>query len=147
MTMKKINLVAVYGSLRTGLQNHAMMNTAEYLGEFDTEPIFDLYSVSYYPGLKENGSTSIKMEVYKVDDSLMSRLNNLEGYQESRDESENHYNRKIIDSPYGLVYTYIYNGYVDSKAKVESGDWVEYKSTVSKIYKEQEKITTKHGME
>jgi len=42
--MNKI-LVAVYGSLRQNMGNHRLLENANYLGEFKTEPVFSLYSL------------------------------------------------------------------------------------------------------
>ena len=120
--------VAVYGSLRTGLHNyHALdMVQEEYLGEFDTPPIYSMYAVSAsFPGLKEDGTTSIKMEVFEVSSEKLVELNGLEGYY-GPDAATNFYNRKTIDTPWGPAYTYIYNSPIRNAPLVESGDWKEY---------------------
>lgn len=120
--------VAVYGSLRKGLHNyHALdMDDEEFLGEFDTPPVYSMYAVTgSYPGLKENGSTSIKMEVYEVSGDKLQSLNGLEGYY-GPDAKTNFYNRTTIDTPWGDAYLYIYNSSIGNAPLVESGDWKEY---------------------
>ena len=78
--MKKY-LVAVYGSLRSGMGNHQYyLSDSEYKGTFTTEPNYSLYSLSFYPGLELNGNTSVVMEVYEVDEDTLKNLNRLEGY-------------------------------------------------------------------
>jgi gamma-glutamylcyclotransferase (GGCT)/AIG2-like uncharacterized protein YtfP len=133
------DLVAVYGSLRQDLHNHHYLVTSKFLGEFDTEPLFDLYSLGSYPGLVENGSTSIKMEVYAVEKDTLNRLDMLEGYREG--DNDNYYNRVVIDSPYGECYTYIYNYPLNKAFKVESGDWKKHSS------KDSEVLTARYGFE
>jgi gamma-glutamylcyclotransferase (GGCT)/AIG2-like uncharacterized protein YtfP len=121
-------LVAVYGSLREGLHNHSALEMAdeEQLGMFETPPVYDMYAVSEsFPGLKEDGSTSIKMEVYQVTEEKLKDLNSLEGYY-GDDAATNLYNRIKIDTPWGKAYTYIYNYSVGKSPLVESGDWTEY---------------------
>ena len=120
--------VAVYGSLRKGLHNHHAldMDDEEFLGLFETPPLYSMYAVSSsFPGLKENGSTSIKMEVYEVSSEKLIDLNGLEGYN-GPESLTNFYDRIEIDTPWGEAYTYIYNPSVSNSPLVESGDWKEY---------------------
>lgn len=126
---KDTKLIAVYGSLRKGFGNHHILKNANYLGEFDTEPIYDMYSLSAFPGLVTGGNTSIKMEVYEVDRPTLVRLNQLEGYI-CDDHVNNHYNRISINTPYGEAYTYTYNYSIDKRVKVESGDWKIFKESL-----------------
>lgn len=121
-------LVAVYGSLRKGLHNYNAldMDEEEFLGEFDTPPVYSMFAVSpSFPGLLEGGSTSIKMEVFQVSAEKLSDLNGLEGYY-TPNAATNMYNRITIDTPWGQAYTYIYNCNVGKSQLVESGDWKEY---------------------
>lgn len=125
--MEKIQLVAVYGSLRKGLGNSRLLEGSKYVGEFDTKPEYDLYSVGgAYPGMVKDGSTSIKMEVYEVNEYTANRLDILESYQPGN-ESENHYNKIRIETPFGEANTYIYNYPTQRLVKVESGDWLSFK--------------------
>lgn len=119
-------LVAVYGSLREGLHNYPCLNGSELMGQYETEPIYTMISLGGYPGVLKEGSTSIVMEVYKVDAKTLVRLDNLEGYRGPG--KNNFYNREKISTPFGDAYTYFYNA--DSplmRAKaIETGDWVDY---------------------
>lgn len=124
--------VAVYGSLRKGLSNHPLLESvkAEYLGRFDTNPIFSMYSLGGYPGLKAGGSTSINMEVYEVDEKGLESVNQLEGY-DPKSTNNDFYNRVTMSTPYGEAYTYIYVPNVRKEDFVDSGDWKDYYSTHS----------------
>jgi len=122
--MKEINKVAVYGTLRQGEGNHDFLASAEMLGTFDSDPEFTMYSVNgYYPALVQGGHTSIKMEVYEVDDNTLDAVNHLEGYSE--DSEHNHYDRITISTPFGDAYLYVYEETPDLEV-IEEGDWVEY---------------------
>lgn len=129
----KKQLVAVYGSLRKGLHNHSLLADSEYIGEYTTEPIYDMYSVSgSYPGLVLHGSTSIHMDVYSVTEQVAKNLDRLEGYK-AGEESSNHYNKITVDTPFGKAGLYIYNYSTKSMVKVESGNWVSFKEYVKTL--------------
>ena len=115
------NIIAVYGSLRKGLGNHRIIesDTTEYLGEFESEPIYSMYSLGGFPGLHENGNTSIKLEVYSVDDITARRVDQLEGY--SPDRPATFYDKKTIETPWGTGSIYIYMGNPSEDQLVESG--------------------------
>jgi len=124
--MKKY-LVAVYGSLRSGMSNHHYhLSDSEYKGTFSTEPEYTLHSLTYYPGLKLNGNHSVVMEVYEVDENTLNNLNRLEGYYPN--EKATFYDRIEINTPWGKAFTYIYVNKLSEDSIVESGDWVMYKN-------------------
>lgn len=124
--MKKY-LVAVYGSLRKKQSNYEYhLSNSTYKGTFTTEPEYTMHSLSYYPGLKLNGNTSIVMEVYEVDEDALKNLNRLEGYYPG--EKSTFYDRIEIDTPWGKAFTYIYVNPLSKDSIVESGDWVEFKN-------------------
>ena len=124
--MKKY-LVAVYGSLRKKQSNYEYhLSNSTYKGTFTTEPEYTMHSLSYYPGLKLNGNTSIVMEVYEVDEETLKTLNRLEGYYPG--EKSTFYDRIEINTPWGKSFTYIYVNELSKDSIVESGDWVLYKT-------------------
>jgi len=118
-------LISVYGSLRKNLGNHGLLTNSIYLGEFKTEPVFSLYSLGGFPGLKEGGNTSITMEVYEVTPEQAVRVDALEGY--SSRGNNTFYDKIMIDTPYGEAGTYIYVPKVSEDRLVDSGDWKEFK--------------------
>lgn len=120
------HIVAVYGSLRKELHNHRVLlnENTEFLGEFKTPPIYSMYSIGYFPGLKEDGDTSIVMEVYKVDSVIAKSIDRLEGYSEN--EIPTFYDKKEIETPFGKASVYIYIPEASHLKKVESGDWKQF---------------------
>ena len=124
--MNKKYLVSVYGSLRKTMGNHHYyLSSSEYKGTFTTEPEYTLHSLSFYPGLKLNGNTSVVMEVYEVDEDTLKNLNRLEGYRPN--EKATFYDRIEINTPWGKAFTYIYVNELSKESIVESGDWCKYK--------------------
>lgn len=117
--------IAVYGSLREGLHNHYLIEDSKFLGAFNSEPIFNLYTLGGFPGLKTEGNTSVVMEVYEVDDKTASRVDQLEGYNPNRKDNT-FYDKIQIDTPFGEAGLYIYVDYISEDRLVKSGDWKEY---------------------
>ncbi len=124
-------LVAVYGSLLTGLGNHRVITHPEtnLLGEDvinnhnvnNVDAGFSMYSLGSFPAVTLGGDTPIKIEVYEVNTSEQMRdLDRLEGYP-------SFYNRTLVDTKYGLAWIYYIEhsgSYVHrDDSKVESGDW------------------------
>lgn len=118
------NLIAVYGSLRKDLGNHRLIKDSTYKGEFKTNPVYSLYSLGGFPGLKEGGETSVVVEVYEVDATTASNVDALEGYYPGREAT--FYDKVNIDTPWGTAGIYIYVPNVSERHKVESGDWKEF---------------------
>lgn len=123
-------LVAVYGSLRKGLQNHNRhLGKCKYLGQFNTEPLYSMYDLGRFPGVKKEGGTSVIMEVYELNDKKeLNGLDYLEGYDSSK-KYGNFYNRETIDTPYGEAYTYFYMHPVKDSDLIINGDWTEHMET------------------
>ena len=121
-------LVAVYGSLRKFGHNHNnYLGEAEYVGEFWSKPLYSLYSLGSYPGLKEDGLTSVLMEVYKVTEEESQSIDYLEGYTEGGRNS--FYDKTVVETPFGEASVYIYQPEVLARELVKSGDWKEYFET------------------
>lgn len=122
--MSEKKLVAVYGSLRKDLHNHGLLEDAKYLGEFNTPPEYNLYDLGSFPGLKENGNTSVIMEVYEVTDAQAHRIDRLEGYTPG--QKATFYDKVPISTPYGKASVYTYVPFISEDRLVESGDWKEF---------------------
>lgn len=124
---KKNNLIATYGTLRLGQSNNGVLKrtNAIYIGEFQSEPEFTMYSVfDSYPALVKDGNTSITIQVFKASDEGLEDVDALEGYYPDSDHY--HYNRIKIATPWGPAYLYVYDEHPKDYKVIESGDWVEY---------------------
>lgn len=121
-----MKLVAVYGSLLSGLHNHGVMKAAqgELLGVTRLEPKFKLISLGSYPGLiKDEGTTAPIVEVYRVAEENLHILDGLEGYRGENDPS-NFYDRITEPTEFGDVYVYTLTpDYAEGRTEVEDGDW------------------------
>lgn len=132
--MNNKHLVAVYGSLLSGLGNNPVIQNenTELLGEIISEPVYTLYDLGYFPGLHENGSTAVKMEVYSVDDEIALDVDGLEGY--SPDRPATFYDKKSIETPWGTASVYIYMGNPEEDQIIESGDWKSHYLEKRQVY-------------
>lgn len=139
--MENTYLLAVYGALRQEGPSHYLLNKAKYIGDFDTDLIYDMYSFVSFPALIESGNTSIKMEVYEINEDILKVLNRVQEYERGV-RVENLYTMTEIETPYGKALTSFYNNKISNKVKVYSGDWIKFKQSLIKG-----KEIIKYGME
>jgi gamma-glutamylcyclotransferase (GGCT)/AIG2-like uncharacterized protein YtfP len=121
-------LVAVYGSLRKTLSNHRILDDAKYLGNYESEPIFSMFDVGQYPAIKEQGNTSIVLEIYRIDEKILKSLDTLEGY-DSEEPDSCYYVRTSIETPFGEAFIYTFPHDTSYYKQVQNGDWTEYITT------------------
>jgi len=120
---KRNTLVAVYGTLRKGNGNHRLLENADYKGTYTTEPIYNLYSLGGFPGLKEGGKTAVVMEVYAVNPEEARRVDGLEGYTPGGNDNT-FYDKIQIETPWGQAGVYTYVRPMDASRLIKSGDWM-----------------------
>ena len=123
---KKIKLYAVYGTLKKGHGNykwHLENEETEYLGNTETEAKFSLYSLGGFPGLKNDGTTKVNIDVFKINsEEVEEGVDRLEGFREFN-HPNNFYNKEVIDTKFGKAYVYIYNGNIREESLIENGNW------------------------
>jgi gamma-glutamylcyclotransferase (GGCT)/AIG2-like uncharacterized protein YtfP len=108
--------VFVYGTLLRGEVNHHLLRTARFLGPHRTEPRFTLLVLGAYPGLVDGGETAVFGEVYGVDAAGLRRLDQLEDYPRL-------YDRRVIATPHGRAWVYLYRGPRRDRMRLADGDW------------------------
>jgi|SRR5262245_101893 len=103
----------IYGTLKAGQKNHAMLAGQEFIGPASTLPIYRLYGLDWHPGLvldKQHG-TAVRGELWAVDDRTLAKLDEYEGVPEwfTRDHI-------AIADRAGDVQAYFFNGPVPADA-------------------------------
>lgn len=77
--MNRNILVGVYGTLKAGEPNHALLSDSQFLGKTVTSQDYALADLKYYPGMIA-GNQIVSLEVYKVTSSTIAKLDRLEGH-------------------------------------------------------------------
>lgn len=116
--------VGVYGSLRKHLGNHYLLDGAEYLGEAKVKDSMRMVSLGHFPAVVKctpDVATNITLEVYKIDDATLGRLDGLEGHPDW-------YRREKVMTRFKNVWVYMMdaNSGYDTHNPVDSGDWLDY---------------------
>jgi gamma-glutamylaminecyclotransferase len=133
--------VFVYGSLCKGLKNHNFLDCSNFIGNFISEKNFHMvtYKKLEFPYLLEGliletPSTQIKGEIYKVNQTTLNRLDQLEGHPDLYQRKMHKFfnNEDYIEAwVYILVNTKILNfikeGINENYFLVESGDWIDFR--------------------
>jgi gamma-glutamylcyclotransferase (GGCT)/AIG2-like uncharacterized protein YtfP len=112
-------LVAAYGTLREGWGNNARyLKDSKHLGTGKTVNKYTMRS-SGIPFVSKEPLTTIVVDVYKVNNETLNRLDSLEGHPEwyRREKTDVVLNDKVIP-----CWLYFNEGYKDAPI-VESGDF------------------------
>lgn len=116
-------LVAVYGSLRKGFNNHTLLKDCEQVGVTKLQG-FKMHSLSAYPAVyhSQDDNAIITVEVYEVSDSVLERdLDRLEGHPVF-------YKREEVDTEFGKAWVYVMvSDRYRNNPIVEDGDWFKFK--------------------
>ncbi len=111
--------VFVYGTLRQGEHNHALLGGRVPQRFARTRPTWELVDLGSYPALLPGGTTAVLGEVYEVDDETLLALDALE-------EHPTFYERTVISLDDGsVVHAYVMaRERVSDYESLSSGDWL-----------------------
>ncbi len=110
------HLLFVYGSLRPGEARHRLLTGARYLGPHRTGCCYTMYDLGEYPGVVEGGHHAIAGDLYDVDAATLVRIDEYEGYPHE-------YTRRLIATPFGDAWIYLYRRDCPGAGVIASGDW------------------------
>ncbi len=115
--------VFVYGTLRSGQHNAWRLRTATKVCDAETRAEFRLWCFGGWPAVTQGGSTTIRGEVWEVDDNTLAQLDALE-------EVPDVYQRVEVELAGGLC-AHIWVMRLDDVAdahEVAGGDWAEHRA-------------------
>jgi gamma-glutamylcyclotransferase (GGCT)/AIG2-like uncharacterized protein YtfP len=127
--MEKKFLVGFYDNYRKEGDSHNVLevNNSVLIGTYSTEPeytMFDLEGTDCV--VKDFGETSIKIEIWEVNQKVLNKVEQTYYRYEGVQESQQVYNKLQIESPYGEILLYLYNDIIDLGEKIQNGDWIEH---------------------
>jgi gamma-glutamylcyclotransferase (GGCT)/AIG2-like uncharacterized protein YtfP len=109
-------LVGVYGTLKKGYSNHRLLKNYNFIGTQLIKGYFKLYDLGPFPGIKP-GDGNLFIEIYEVNDQVgLDSLDRLEGYPHL-------YDKDYIDTSFGEVLLYVYNGQINENKLIKDGFW------------------------
>lgn len=82
-----------------------------------------MFALGWFPGVKldEESSDTFTAEVVEIDNTALTNIDRYEGYYPEDEEMS-----LFVRKPYQDGFIYEFNGKVDNKPQVMSGDWLEY---------------------
>jgi gamma-glutamylaminecyclotransferase len=110
--------IFVYGTLRRGGSNHALLSGAACEGEARTREPFAMFDLGGFPCIVPGGEERVAGEVFLVDAATLARLDALE-------DAPRWYRREAVRLDDGsLAEAYLYAQDVGSAPRVPGGDWL-----------------------
>ena len=76
-------LVFVYGRMKQGGADHAILAGSRFLGQALTAPLYDLIDLGGLPGLTTEGGTAVHGELYAVDERTLTSLDEFEDHPDT----------------------------------------------------------------
>lgn len=116
-----MDYVFVYGTLKRGYWNAHFLDNAIFIDEGKTDARYALLDLTHFPGLVV-GNRQIQGEVYKINASILKKLDFLEGYDTQRPE-DSLYTRILIPITLNSgkrvrAFTYLFNNIDGTHRKI-----------------------------
>lgn len=113
--------VFVYGTLKKGEANHAVLRGSDFLGVCTIGPGYAMVDLGWYPGVvRDLGSEhEVSGEVYRVDEPTLHSLDAIEGHP-------TFYKRVKVSTPWKSAWVYtLPSGYLEDEEcrRISSGEW------------------------
>lgn len=113
-----MNFLFVYGNLKHGFYNHVLLEDSEFCGNGYLSG-YDMYLMGSFPAIAP-GNGVVSGEIYKVDDLVLQRIDQLEGHPDW-------YTRELVNFPQFSegVWVYVRNDICSDSGypKIVFGNW------------------------
>ena len=129
--MEKKFLIGLYDDYRKdGVLNMSLDKVhCKLIGSYSTEPIYSMYDVdgdSMYCAVETDGNTSVKIEVWEIDETTLDLIEKNYSYYPQFEEYPQDYKKVDILSPFGKIEMYFTNVLQSKDNLIVDGDWIEY---------------------
>ena len=129
--MEKKFLIGVYDDYRKdGCLNNTLNNVhCKLIGSYSTEPIYSMYDVdndTIFCVIETGGNTSVKIEVWEINESTLEIIEKTYGYYPQFEEYPQDYKKIDVLSPFGKINIYLTNVMQSKENIIVNGDWIEY---------------------
>jgi len=129
--MEKKYLIGIYDDYREkGVSNSSFDKVhCKLIGSYSTEPIYNMYDVdgdTMFCVVETSGNTSIKVEVWEVDETTLEKIERNYSYYPEYEEYPQDYNKANVLSPFGEIIMYFTSVFQLKDNLIVNGDWIEY---------------------
>lgn len=128
--MEKKFLIGLYDDYRKeGCLNNTLNKiNCKLIGSYSTEPIYNMYCLEKDEScvVKTNGHSSIKIEVWEIDEATLDKIERTYSYYSNFEEYPQDYKKEDITSPFGKIEIYFINIAQSKEYLIINGDWIEY---------------------
>lgn len=130
LQMEKKFLIGLYDDYRNNGSLNGILNkiNCKLIGTYSTEPIYSMYNVEEdeCSVVEINGNTSIKVEVWEVNEPNLDKIERSYNYYPDFEEYPQDYKKETVLSPFGEIIMYFTNIVQPKENLIINGDWVEY---------------------
>ena len=129
--MEKKYLIGIYDDYREkGCSNVSFDKVhCKLIGSYSTEPIYNMYDVdgdTMFCVVETNGNTSVKIEVWEIDETTLDLIEKTYSYYPQFEEYPQDYKKEEVLTPFGNVSMYFTNIEQPKENIIVNGDWIEY---------------------
>jgi len=128
--MEKKFLIGLYDDYRKEGCLNGMLDkvNCKLIGTYSTEPIYSMYNVEEDDCCvaETNGITSIKVEVWEVNEPNLEKIERSYNYYPNFEEYPQDYKKEKVLSPFGEITIYFTNIEQPKEELITNGDWIEY---------------------
>ena len=129
--MEKKFLIGLYDDYRKDGCLNGVLNkiSCKLIGTYSTEPIYNMYDLKDDDNciVTSNGNTSIKVEVWEINDVVLDKIEKSYSYYPAFAEYPQDYvKEEEVLSPFGKTIMYFTNIFQSKENLIINGDWVEH---------------------
>lgn len=129
--MEKKFLIGFYDDYRKeGNLNSSLDKVhCKLIGSYSTEPVYNMYNIdgdTAFCVAETNGNSSIKVEVWEVDETSLDKIEGTYSYYPEFEEYPQDYKKVDVMSPFGEIIMYFTSVFQRKDNLIIDGDWIEY---------------------